>query len=398
MGDSYSAVISKLDAFTATDFEGNEPGRLQLITTARKLVSRLETRHEKIFNIDFRNPVEYAVIRVCLDIGLWRQWTVGGGGEKTVEELAKLAEKDIEVNLLRRLLRLLGATYIIEETGEDRYKPTEFSLSFGDESTTMPSAIIAMSDHWSPASMNLPSFLAKTSYREPLDPKNSNYIDAFPEKLSFFDRCLSNQRYQDGFSGFMMEWSLYRISWPEFYDTTELVAGADLNSGAPLLVDIGGHHGHDISNFLKEHPDVPAGSLVIQDLEAVLADAHLDTDKVKLMPHSFFEPQPIHGSRAYFLRGIFHDWAYEPSLQILKNIIPAMKKGYSKLLVCDVVIPPSGASTFQTGIDLNMMTLLSAYERTEALWRKLLNDAGYKIIKIWMDHKGYEGLIEAELA
>ncbi|KAI1803319.1 putative O-methyltransferase [Daldinia bambusicola] len=424
MGDSYSVVIRKLDAFTAKDFEGDEAGRLQLIASAQKLVSRLETRHEKIFNLDFRNPTEYAAVRVCLDIGLWRQWTAGGGGEKTVEELAKLAEKDIEVNLLRRLLRLLGATYIIEETGEDRYKPTEFSLSFGDESTTMPSAILAMSDHWNPASMNLPSFLAKTSYREPLDPKNSNYIDTFPEKLSFFDRCLSNQRYQDGFSGFMMEWSLYRISWPEFYDTTELVAGADLNSGAPLLVDIGGHHGHDILNFLKKYPDVPTGSLVIQDLEAVLAEAHLDTDKVKLMPHSFFEPQPIHGkitnnccisekeildlsadhmiceigSRAYFLRGIFHDWAYEPSLQILKNIVPAMKKGYSKLLVCDVVIPPSGASTFQAGIDLNMMSLLSACERTEAQWRELLNDAGYKITKIWMDHKGYEGLIEAELA
>lgn len=72
------------------------------------------------------------------------------------------------------------------------------------------------------------------------------------------------------------------------------------------------------------------------------------------------------GSRAYFLRGVFHDWAYEPSLQILQNIVPAMKKGYSKLLVCDVVIPPKGASVYQAGMDLNMMALLSAYERTEA--------------------------------
>lgn len=146
--------------------------------------------------------------------------------------------------------------------------------------------------------MNLPSFLAKTSYREPLDPKNSNYVDTFPERLPFFDRCLSNQSYQDSFSGFMMEWSKYRISWPDFYDTTELVTGADLTSGAPLVVDIGGHHGHDILTFLEKHPDVPAGSLVIQDLEAVLSDAKLGTDKIKPMPHNFFEPQPIHGKAA----------------------------------------------------------------------------------------------------
>lgn len=75
-----------------------------------------------------------------------------------------------------------------------------------------------------------------------------------------------------------------------------------------------------------------------------------------------------------------------------------MKKGYSKLLICDVVIPPTGASAYQAGMDLNMMSVVSAYERTEAQWRKLINDAGYKVIKIWMDPRGYEGVVEAELA
>ncbi|KAI8961235.1 putative O-methyltransferase [Daldinia sp. FL1419] len=398
MEDNYNLVVNGLDAFTAADFEGHEVKRLKLLSSARQLVSRLETKQERMAGVSLRNPAEYAALKVCHDIGLWGRWTAEGGGEKTVEELAKLATKDCDVNLLRRLLRLLGATYIIEETGEDRYKPTDFSLFFGDKSTTMPQAIDSVIHHWNPAFMNLPSFLEKTSYREPLDPKYNNCIDAFPEKLSFFDRCLSNQSYQDSFSGYMMEWSKYRFSWPDFYDTTSLVAGADLNSGAPLVIDIGGHHGYDILTFLKKHPDVPAGSLVMQDLEAVLADANVGTDKIKLMPHSFFEPQPIHGSRAYFLRGVFHDWPYEPSLQILRNIIPAMKKGYSKLLVCDVVIPPTEASVFQASMDLNMMSLLSAYERTETAWRKLINDAGYKIIKIWMDPRGYEGLIEAELA
>lgn len=49
-----------------------------------------------------------------------------------------------KIDLKGRLLRLLGATYIIEETGEDRYKPTDFSLSIGDESTTIAQGILAM--------------------------------------------------------------------------------------------------------------------------------------------------------------------------------------------------------------------------------------------------------------
>lgn len=63
-----------------------------------------------------------------------------------------------------------------------------------------------------------------------------------------------------------------------------------------MLVDIGGHHGIDINLFLDKHPDVPAGSLVIQDLEGVISTVKLATNKIKLMAHSFFDAQPIHGN------------------------------------------------------------------------------------------------------
>lgn len=104
MSEDYAEVIDRLDAFTVTDFKGREPERLKLLASAHKLVSRLETRHEKMFNIEFRNPIEYAALRVGLDIGLWHQWKAVGGGEKTIEELAKLATEDIDVNLLREYL------------------------------------------------------------------------------------------------------------------------------------------------------------------------------------------------------------------------------------------------------------------------------------------------------
>lgn len=80
------------------------------------------------------------------------------------------------------------------------------------------------------------------------------------------------------------------------------------------------------------------------------------------------------------------------------NIKNAMVKGYSKLLIYDIVLPPVGASISQTTMDVEMMSLLSASERTQDAWQKLLTDAGFKIINFWPDPQEYEMIIEAEIA
>ncbi|KAI0386350.1 putative O-methyltransferase [Hypomontagnella monticulosa] len=398
MEESYKLVVDKLEAFTASDFKDHDVERFRLLVAARKLISRLETPQERMISIAYHETMVFAVLKTCIDIGLWDKWTAAGGGEKSLDELVKLTTKDCDINLLRRLLRLMGAENIIEETGEDRYKPTPFSLSIGDESTLISQALLSRTYHWDPCNINLPLFLAKTSYREPKDPKYTSYSDGTPEGLPFFDRNLSKPIYQETWSALMREWGGFRVPWPKFYDTDTLVNGADPSSGAPLIVDIGGHHGVDLNLFLDKHPDVPAGSLVIQDLEGVVSTVKLATDKIKLMAHSFFDEQPIHGSRAYFFHGIFHDWPDAEAIKILKNIAPAMKRGYSKLLICDMVIPPTGATMYQTLLDVNMMACLSACERTEAMWQKLMSEAGFKIVKMSRDNRGHEAVIEAELA
>lgn len=80
------------------------------------------------------------------------------------------------------------------------------------------------------------------------------------------------------------------------------------------------------------------------------------------------------------------------------NTRNAMVKGYSKLLIYDIVLPPIGASISQTTMDVEMMSLLSASERTQDAWENLLTDAGFKIINFWPDPQEYEMIIEAEIA
>lgn len=98
------------------------------------------------------------------------------------------------------------------------------------------------------------------------------------------------------------------------------------------------------------------------------------------------------------MHAVLHDWPDDKAKQLLENTREAMTKGYSKLFVYDIVLPPTGASISQTTMDVQMMSLLSASERTQEQWNALLTSAGLKILKFWPDPQQYEMIIEAEIA
>lgn len=58
-----------------------------------------------------------------------------------------------------------------------------------------------------------------------------------------------------------------------------------------------------------------------------------------------------------------------------------MKKGHSRLVIADAVLPNTDASVLSSFLDIGMMTV-SGMERTERHWRELLTGAGLTIEKI----------------
>lgn len=107
---------------------------------------------------------------------------------------------------------------------------------------------------------------------------------------------------------------------------------------------------------------------------------------------------PCVGARAYYLHGVLHDWSDEPARKILEMLKPAMTRGYSKLLVHDHVLPESQPHPQATAYDLTMMVMVAALERSESMWRELLESCNFKIIKIWTSPLMTQSIIEAELA
>ena len=102
-------------------------------------------------------------------------------------------------------------------------------------------------------------------------------------------------------------------------------------------------------------------------------------------------------ARFYYLHSVLHDWSDERCQTILNELVRVMKPGFSKILINEIVIPDQNAHWLPTGLDLILMGLLAASERTENQWEILLGSVGLRIVKIWVHPESTKSLIEADL-
>lgn len=95
-------IITALDAVEPEVFGGNEVERLKVRAAARRLLARVETPYERAWGFCFEHPVVFAALQTCIDVGLWKSWTIVGGGKKTIDELVELTSPVVHKNLLRK--------------------------------------------------------------------------------------------------------------------------------------------------------------------------------------------------------------------------------------------------------------------------------------------------------
>lgn len=98
------------------------------------------------------------------------------------------------------------------------------------------------------------------------------------------------------------------------------------------------------------------------------------------------------------MHSIIHDLPDEGAQKVLRAIVPAMKPGYSKILICDVVMEDEGAHWLQTTLDIMMMTALAARERTRTEFRTLAESCGLKLVDTFKHTQGVDSIVELELA
>ncbi|KAH7027955.1 O-methyltransferase [Microdochium trichocladiopsis] len=392
-------AVNLLDSIEPGQF-ANDSDRFAAKEAARRLLARLETPFEQVWALTFEASGIIAGLQLVQDLGIWAKWAEADaespGTSRTLDELQSWGSSKCETNLLRRFLKQIASLHYLEEVGLDTWKATPFSLALGHRESYGADVLKAGLDHAWPCAINLAQFLAKFGYKEPLDiPSFDNYREVYGH--DFFSYVQQHPEAGGSFQGLMTAVTHYKMIWTNVYDTTELVAGADLSK--PLFVDVGGAQGLDAQRLLDKHPELPTDVIIVEDLPDVVTTHSKEKidPRIRKIAHDFFQPQPIVGARAYFFHAVPHDWPDADVERMFAEIKKVMTPGYSKLIVYEVVMPAQGASALATTLDLALMSCTSGIERTEEAWKKLLKTCGFKITGVFRHPRALETVMEAEI-
>ena len=65
------------------------------------------------------------------------------------------------------------------------------------------------------------------------------------------------------------------------------------------------------------------------------------------------------------------------------------------MLIHEIVVRDDEPSVLNTTSDMHMMMVLSAAECTEGQWRRIMDEAGLAVVRIWESKGRGESIIEA---
>ncbi|PYI01803.1 S-adenosyl-L-methionine-dependent methyltransferase [Aspergillus sclerotiicarbonarius CBS 121057] len=392
--DQIVPLALEISTLSRAFIAGQVTARKQLLEAVESLLAAVETPREAIGRHCWRSPTAFAAIATAVDLGIFRL-LAETKQPKSVHELARTTGADLV--LLERIMKHLGAINAVVETENGEYACNGFSHTLAN--TKYADSFPAFMDCIYPAVLAVPKFLRQTKYHNPTDSHHSPFQLGVHTAHTFFEDLADHPALSAQFNNHMSIYHKGRASWmdPGFYPVDQLQCGRPLGEDDALLVDVGGGKGHDLNELRTKWPTIP-GRLILQDLPAVVAEATDLHPSIECMAHDFFTEQPVKvGSRAYYLHSILHDWPDEACHQILAPLKAAMVPGVSRLLINENVMADHGAHWQVTSLDLILMADFAGIERTESQWRRLLTEAGFRVVKIWTADRWSESLIECEV-
>ena len=140
-----------------------------------------------------------------------------------------------------------------------------------------------------------------------------------------------------------------------------------------IIGDIGGGLGHLLKAVLDSTPDSRG---VLFDLPHVIEQVQgLASPRLALQAGDFFKDTlPV--CDTYVLMEVIHDWADEPAVAILKAIRQSAPP-QAKLLLIENVIPDDPGPAWAKALDIHMLVLFGASQRSVQQYAALLDQAGF---------------------
>ncbi|KAK4498624.1 hypothetical protein PRZ48_011283 [Zasmidium cellare] len=406
MSSRTSSLISNgtlLQSIESTDYGDfiDNASRRKALAAAQALVRRLQHPIDAVWDVALVYPALYSALKVGVDRNIFSRLDEDDGHPKSTTELACGGD----VVVLRRMLRHLAAMNFIDELGPDIWGRTRLSSALTQREVF--AHIDFVGDGSQLAFTGLPTFLKEVKYHDPSNATNGNWQRVIGSGKTYFEWLAERPREQQTFWDLMDGVASQPGSWTDVYPVETIFSGN--NAHCALVVDVGGAEGRDMQTFVQRFPEA-SGRVVLQDQQAVIKTVlHLQNEGVIPMAHDFFTEQPIKeyctiGKIGYpattrpCLPDRLHGRPEDKAREILQNLKPAFVRGHSRLVVNEVVLPPRGATSDQTSLDLTMMALVSGGERSEEAWSNLIESCGFRVLGFYHSLASREEVIEAELA
>ncbi|KAH9876418.1 hypothetical protein J1614_003549 [Plenodomus biglobosus] len=315
-------------------------------------------------------------------------------GTASVQEIA--AKSRIDEDRVGRFLRMLATDRVFEEVEKDIFRHTSRSVLYLKDKQWRDVMHYQLDEFFKAASDTSDSIRASPSVA---DGQSNAFVTRHGKELFQFykDDPKRAARFASAMAG------LSRLE-RHFESLKESFPWDQINGRK--VIDVGGGSGHMSVLLARAFPNL---ELIVQDSLTMLSSASQNdfsdlNGRVTFMPHDFFTTQPVSGAAAYLLRYITHNWSDEDCIRIFRALVPALEKSPpgTSLLINDVVLPALGeASRYHDNrmrqVDIMMMLVLGAKQRTEEQFRRLLSDADPRL-KIKAIHgRGNMSLIEAHL-
>jgi hypothetical protein len=280
-----------------------------------------------------------------------------GDGACTVDDLA--AASGTHPPTLARLLRALVGLGICAEddAGGFRLTPIGAYLRSDTPGSVLPFALGVMTPAFERAWHGLPEAV-RTGWPVFADVHGMgfwDYLTAHPVEGARFDAAMGHGA-----------------------DRARMLLAARDLTGIGTLVDVGGGQGRLLAEALAGIPDL-RGVLfdrpgVLPGSEPVLAAAGV-RERCELVGGDFFAGVPG-GGDAYVLNSVIHDWPDTEATAILRSCHRAMRPG-ARIWLIEQVLSPGHSDTWTDLLDLLMLVLFGAQERTAAEYGALLEAAGF---------------------
>jgi hypothetical protein len=280
---------------------------------------------------------------------------------RSPDELASLTAAD--PGALERLLRVLEDLGLVGREG-DRYAATAWGATLrADHSSGLRSLAVIQTE---PESLAAWGSLADAI-------RSAGSVFESVNGMSMWDFIASDMDRSATFNAAM--------SRRGDAQAAAIRGGCDLVD-VSTIVDVGGGRGGMLASLLAEEPRLNA---VVADLPHVAADADTTfaaaglSDRARGVEADFFTSVP-RGGDAYVISNVLHDWSDGDCVRILRTVRSAMSPS-ARVWIVEMVLDAPGRTAEQARdlrlVDLHMLVLFGAGERTAAEYGTLLEAAGF---------------------